>query len=197
MRKRIFSPQRGSWTKQEEWRPHRNVSKLRRPAISQTRGPPIKCKCLFMCLSVVTDVYRCSGISLLRLTCIYVYIYTSQILPTELPKGALNTFFKGSRFNFSESRSHFSYENIVRFYPYFEDPCIKRIIFDERKSARNFFSLFLSTLSMLLPFEEIFGRWRFSIAIKGTGRKKRNGRSQDPFGLPFTLKLGNRGFRGA
>lgn len=116
----FFPRGRGSWTKREEWRPHRNVSKLRRPAISQTRGPPIKCKCLFMCLSVVTDVYRCSGISLLRLTRIYVHIHLSNPA-NRITKGSVKQLFlKDPVSIFPNIRS--------------DSTRIKRIIFDQREN---------------------------------------------------------------
>lgn len=52
----------------EGWR-HRNVSKLGRSTISQSRNSPIKCKCLFMCSAGATDVYRCACIKLTPSTC--------------------------------------------------------------------------------------------------------------------------------
>lgn len=68
----FFARLRGSWTA-EEWRSHRNASKLRRPAITQSRRPPIKCKCLFMCLCGLVDGYRCSDISSRQLTCCHIF----------------------------------------------------------------------------------------------------------------------------
>ena len=119
----FFPPRtRGSWTA-EEWRPHRNVSKLRRPAISQTRGPPIKCKCLFMCLSVVADVYRCPDITALRLT--YTYIANPA---NRITKGKFPLFFSLFFFFFLFLKGHETFTKIIQ-------------IFDRRTSVSgSFFS---------------------------------------------------------
>lgn len=68
-----------------------------------------------MCLSVVTDVYRCSGISLLRLTCVYIYIYTSLNPANRITKGSVKRFFLKISLAISRTKTLSILYNIIIF----------------------------------------------------------------------------------
>lgn len=81
-----FPSTRGSWTGTKGgW--HRNVSKLGRWTISQSRNSPIKCKCLFTCSAAAADVYRCACIKLTPLTC-NIYRHRNKIARKEISRVA-------------------------------------------------------------------------------------------------------------